>query len=170
MQDRFVKEMRLLNICSIEEAQPFLEQYRLQHNQRFAKPPKSSLDHHRPIIHGARELDLICSKQHLRKLSKSLSCQYNNTQYLIKTKNPSYAMRGASIIVCELLDGEIVLLYKGRELPYQIHQEHSPLNPPQDAKTIGLAVDQVLRNQTQGQTEATHPWKRWNPDYFAKQE
>ena len=172
LQDRLVKEMRLQGICSIDQANQFLEQYRLKHNQQFAKKPLDSRDNHRKLSHSDRDLDLVFSKQHTRKLSKNLSCQYRNIQYLIKTKKPCYAMRGAAVTVCELLNGEIVLLYKGHELPYTIHQEHSPRPEPLNPKTINPAVDALLRSSGKGyKPKSTHPWKRWNPDHLnAKQE
>ena len=172
LQDRLVKEMRLQGICSIDQANQFLEQYRLKHNQQFVKKPLDSRDNHRKLSHSDRDLDLVLSKQHTRKLSKNLSCQYRNIQYLIKTKKPCYAMRGALVTVCELLNGEIVLLYKGRELPYTIHQEQSPLLEALNPKTINPAIDALLRNSGKGhKPKSTHPWKRWNPDYLnAKQE
>ena len=172
LQDRLVKEMRLQGICSIHQVNQFLEQYRLKHNKQFAKQPLDSRDNHRKLSHSDRDLDLVFSKQHTRKLSKNLSCQYRNIQYLIKTKKPCYAMRGATVTVCELLNGEIVLLYKGRELPYTIHQEQSPLPEALNPKTINPAIDALLRNSGKGhKPKSTHPWKRWNPDYLnAKQE
>ena len=81
-------------------------------------------------------------------------------------------MRGALVTVCELLNSEIALLYKGRELPYTIHQEQSPLPEALNPKTINPAIDALLRNSGKGhKPKSTHPWKPWNPDYpNAKQE
>ena len=167
LQDRLPKEMRLQNINTLEQANLFFEQYRCEYNRRFAKEPQDSFDSHRAIPCDKRQLQLILSKQSIRKLSKNLICQYHNIQYLIKIKTPGYAMRGACITICELLNGEIVLLYKGRELVYSIYQEKPPLPPHQDAKTINSAVDKLLINQAKGHKPATtHPWRCWNPDYL----
>ena len=141
LQDRLVKEMRLRGICTIEQANQFAEWYRQQYNLRFAKQPLNSADYHRPVPHTARQLAQVLSKQSDRKLSKNLICQHHNIQYLIQTKHPSYALRGARVTVCELLDGEIVILDKERELPYTTYCEHPPLSKPHDEKTINLAVD-----------------------------
>ena len=42
LQDRLVKELRLQNISSIEEANAFLPEFLTKHNQKFGKEPRSS--------------------------------------------------------------------------------------------------------------------------------
>ena len=168
LQDRLVKEMRLHGICSIEQANRFAEQYRCKHNRQFATKPLDSCDYHRSVTRSQRQLALILSKQHPRKLSKNLICQHHNIQYLIKTKKPGYAMRGASVTVCELLNGEIVILYKGRELAYDIYCEQPPLSQPYNEKTINLAVDEIVAKHRSGhKPKPTHPWRRYNKDYLS---
>ena len=44
LQDRLVKEMRLQGICSIDQANQFLEQYRLKHNQLHLRHCESSVE------------------------------------------------------------------------------------------------------------------------------
>ncbi len=168
LQDRWVKLMRLHNICSIEEANQFAQWYLPKHNQQFATKPLDSHDYHRKMPLTQRELALALSKQSTRKLSKNLICQHHNIQYLIKTKKPGYAMRGASVTVCELLNGEIVILYKGRELAYDIYCEHPPLSQPYNDKTINLAVDEIVAKHRRGhKPKPTHPWRRYNKDYLS---
>ena len=166
-QDRLVKEMRLQGISTIEQANEFLADYIVKFNQRFSKKPRDSSDSHRPIPCSEQELELILSKQSVRKLSKNLICQYHNTQYLVTAKKPSYALQGARITICEKPDGEIILLYKNRRLPYILHQQQPPLPEPEDAKTINSAVDKILgKHSNPPRPVSTHPWRRWNPDYL----
>ena len=168
LQDRLIKEMRLHDICSIEQANQFAEQYRQKHNQRYAREPLDSSDYHRQVPRSQRQLALVFSKQCSRKLSKNLICQHNNIHYLIKTKKPGYAMRGAAVTVCELLDGEIVILYKGRELTYETYRKQPPISKPHSAKTINLAVDKIIAKHRSGhKPKPTHPWKRYNKDHLS---
>ena len=162
LQDRLPKELRLRGICTIEEANKFLEIYRQAYNERFAKPPQSSHDSHRKDMPcDARGMQLILSKQTPRKLSNNLMCRYNNEQYLIQVDKPSYALRGAKIKVCELLNGEIVLLHKGRELPYVVHKESPSLPTVEDSKTLPAAIEQLLKSHRVGhKPHAEHPWRR----------
>ena len=165
-QDRLAKAMRLHGICTIEQANQFAEQYRQKYNQRFAKQPLDSADYHRPVPHTERQLALVLSQQCERKLSKNLICQHHNIQYLIQTKQLSYALRGARVTVCELLNGEIVILYKGRELPYTTYRQHPPLSQPHDEKTINQAVAEIVAKPRSGhKPKADHPWRHCNADY-----
>ena len=166
LQDRLVKAMRLRGICTIEQANQFAQWYRQKHNLRFAKQPLDSDDYHRPMPANARPLALVLSQQHERKLSKNLICQHHNIQYLIQTQQPSYALRGARVTVCELLNGEIVILYKGRELPYTTYRQHRPLSQPHDEKTINQAVAELLAKPRTGhKPKADHPWRHYNTNY-----
>ena len=58
LQDRLVREMRLLGIKSVEEANGFLQTYLPKHNRKFKKPAVSDVDLHRPAPHPG-ELDRI---------------------------------------------------------------------------------------------------------------
>ncbi len=49
LQDRLVKEMRLLGISNYEQANQYLPAFILDYNRRFAVMPASSLDFHRPL-------------------------------------------------------------------------------------------------------------------------
>ena len=48
LQDRLVKEMRLENICSIEQANKWIEIFISDFNRRFSKAPKYPKNLHRP--------------------------------------------------------------------------------------------------------------------------
>jgi hypothetical protein len=46
LQDRLIKEMRLDNISTKEEANGFLERYLPKHNKKFGKPPLNMANLH----------------------------------------------------------------------------------------------------------------------------
>ena len=170
LQDRLVKELRLAGIRDREEANCFLEAYRERFNQRFARAARSPEDVHRAVAHDAAHLQRILSKQCKRRLSKALICQYKNTQYLVQSKGPGYALRGATVTVCERADGKISVLYKGRELPFIQHRQGQVLPAVEDAKGLDRRVDEALKRQRAHRVRspaATHPWKRWNPGYLS---
>jgi len=101
LQDRLIKEMRLAGISGMEEGNAFLASYMEKHNRKFSVQPASDVDAHRPVLHNQQEVDLILSIHSNRKLSKNLTLQYNNILYQVKIKGIGYAMRGASVTVCE---------------------------------------------------------------------
>ncbi|MGR5066717.1 ISNCY family transposase, partial [Photobacterium sp. DNB22_13_2] len=83
LQDRLVKEMRLQGIDTIEQANAWLPDFIADFNRRFAKPSRFPKDMHRPVRESIEELDDIFAWQKLRKLTKSLTFQYDKVLYLI---------------------------------------------------------------------------------------
>jgi hypothetical protein len=60
LQDRLVSELRLAGARTVEQANAVLEHYRLEHNRRFAVPPRDTAPAWRPVRPGV-DLDRICS-------------------------------------------------------------------------------------------------------------
>ncbi len=84
LQNRLVKEMRLQGINNIEDANAWLPYFIADFNRRFTKPAKFPKDMHRKMRESKQELDDIFSWQETRKLSKSLTFQYDKVVYLIE--------------------------------------------------------------------------------------
>ena len=163
LQDRLLKEMRLQGISNIEEGNAFLATYMEKHNRKFAVLPACNKDAHRPVLHSEEELDLIFSKHHKRKLSKSLALQYNNTIYQVNIKGIGYAMRGATITICEAFDGTVTLLYKGKPLQYSTFKRGEKVPEPVSEKGINQAVEQALIVQSKRanyKPKIDHPWRK----------
>jgi hypothetical protein len=76
LQDRLVKELRLAGISTIEAANAFLPTFVQTYNARFAKPPASAQDLHRPIA-GTNDLDGILCWREQRSVSRQLVINYN---------------------------------------------------------------------------------------------
>ena len=134
LQDRLKKELRLLNICTIEEANSYLPTFLQGYNKRFAKVPTSPLNAHLKLPQEMN-LDRIFTIQETRHLSKNLTFQYNNKIYQIKTERPTYTLRKATVKVLEKEDGKVIVEYKGKELKYSIYEER----PFQ-----GIAISELL--------------------------
>ena len=163
LQDRLVKEMRLQGIDNIDDANAFLPRFIEDYNQRFAITPRCQEDAHRPVLHATEELALIFSLHHHRKLSKNLTCQFNNTQYQLQGYGNGYRLRGATITVCEAFTGEITLLYEGQSLAYQQLQQGQRPVPIEDEKTLSARIDQIKQQQQQRpqwKPSIDHPWKQ----------
>ena len=52
-------------------------------NARFARKPRRPEDVHRPVLHDARELDLILCEHHARKLTKNLTLSFECDTYQV---------------------------------------------------------------------------------------
>lgn len=118
LQDRLIKEMRLLEISSIEEANAYLPQFMQKHNKRFAVEAAEPQDAHRLLHHSREKLLMILSEQTLRRISKNLEVSCNRIIYKIQHPGAGYRLRHAEVLVCECFDGSITLLHKDQQLPY----------------------------------------------------
>ena len=82
LQDRLVKELRLRGIGTHAEANAYAPAFIAAYNARFAKPPKSGFDAHRPL-RADENLDLVLTWREPRKVTKSLTVQYDRVMYLL---------------------------------------------------------------------------------------
>lgn len=83
LQDRLVKELRLKGISTIEGANTFAEEYMADYNRRFAKAPRHDFNAHRPLA-LSDDLDAEFTFREPRRVSKSLTVQYDKMLYLIE--------------------------------------------------------------------------------------
>ena len=141
LQDRLVKELRLRNINTIEEANKFLEEeYTETINNKFMVIPKDPEDMHKPIKHTATEEVAIFSIQDTRKVSNNLSLSYKTTTYQIKTEKYPNSIKEESVLICESFTGDVKIYFKGEEMDYKIIEKRKKANI-QDSKTVSHAVD-----------------------------
>jgi len=166
LQDRLVKEMRLLGICDIETANAYLPTFLEDHNNRFAVDAQSSENAHRKILPTNEEMNLIFSYQDERKLSKNLEISYENMIYQIKTNTTGYRLRHSIVTVCKDLNDVITLVCQGKILDYTCHKRAKRNADIVDAKQLGSKLDSIRSNVKKYTPPANHPWRRFiiNPE------
>lgn len=146
LQDRMVREMRLLGIKSVEEANEFLTSYLPKYNRRFQKEAASAANLHRPAPH-ARELDPIFSIKDERVVKNDFTIAHNGTIYQIEQ-----ATRAKKVTVEERLDGTLHITYKGQELRYRKIVKKSVRKMDESPA--------LLRERKPWTPPRDHPWKR----------
>jgi hypothetical protein len=125
-------------------------------NQRFAEPPRSDVDLHRPLT-AKEDLAQILTWQETRTLSKNLTLQFQKTVYQIQTKRPSYALRNALVTVCVNAQEQITILYNGKSLPYTIYNQQAKQANVVSAKQIDLALHKL---HLPTKPAPDHPWRQ----------
>ncbi|WP_242403157.1 ISNCY family transposase, partial [Vibrio navarrensis] len=105
LQDRLIKEMRLQGINTIKEANAWLPYFITDFNQRFARPANYPKDMHRPIRETSADLDDIFAWQVVRKLSKSLTFQYDQIIYLIENNEENARLVHENVLILEYPNG-----------------------------------------------------------------
>lgn len=156
LQDRLVKELRLAGISDPAAGNVFLETFRQDFNRRFMVLPRSSHDAHRPLL-AKHDLDHILSHQETRTLTKNLTVQYEREIYQIQTDRPVYALRNATVLVCQKTSGEITILYQNRSLAFTLFQRQSYQGVEVSSKTIATELHQ---SQKTHKPAVNHPWRR----------
>jgi len=146
LQDRLVKEMRLVGVKSVEEANEFLKTYLPVYNRKFGKKAVSEADLHRPAPHS-RELDRIFCIKEERTVRNDFTIAHNCKLYQIEE-----ATRAQKVLVEERLDGTVYISYKGRALRVREIAEVPARRQPE-------TTVQLVRQKTVAPA-ASHPWKR----------
>jgi len=154
LQDRLVKELRLLGISDIDSANAYLPEFRLDFNRRFAMAPRSNHDAHRPLL-KTENLDIILTRQKTATLSKNLTVQASKVIYQIQSDRPDYALRKAQVTVCENAKGDVTILYKNKPLSYSIY--HKPIRQAEVADTKTL--DRQIKPPKS--PPPNHPWRQY---------
>lgn len=142
LQDRLIKEMRLKHIDNIEDANQWLPEFITDFNRRFAKAPLCAKDMHRLIYEQDDELDNIFSWQETRKLSNSLTIQYDKVIYMIESSEENNRLRREAVKVLDYPDGTIAIHYGNRTLRYKIFDKLQKIDQGRvvDNKRLGSVL------------------------------
>lgn len=151
LQDRLVKEMRLLGISDYEQANQYLPEFILDYNRRFAVMPASGVDFHRPLDE-TQDLDFLFSIHGFRKITQTLQIHYAGKTYQIVTRHPAYYYAKQEVLItCDSaglisawFDGNLLTL---REIAKSPKQGTVVSTKSVDAKPLPPAYD--------------HPWRTY---------
>jgi len=89
LQDRSIKEMRLLGINSYQEGNRYLPKFIHDHNRRFAVQPASELNSHHPLDETIG-LDYLFSIHDFCIITNTLQIACAGKVYQIVTNHPAY--------------------------------------------------------------------------------
>ncbi len=149
-------EMRLHKIASREAGNAYLPEFLQDFNQRFAEPPRSDVDLHRPLT-AQDDLTHILAWQETRTLSKNLTLQFQKTVFQIQTTRPTYALRNAQVTVCVNAHEEVSILYNGKSLPCTVYNQQARQAEIVPAKQLDQALQ---KTRTPTIPAPDHPWRQ----------
>ena len=148
-QDRLIKEMRLENICTIDQANDFLDYYLPIYAKRFAVKPSKMKDLHRVIPKGI-DLDRILCVKTERSLRNDFTVAHNKKLYQILDN-----VRAKKVFIEERIDGSMVIRYKDSELKYK-----EITNRPEKTETQKTYEFKLHKIYV---PPANHPWRKSYP-------
>ncbi len=139
-QDRLIKEMRLANVSTIEEANWFLESYRQKHNAKFAVAAFGPVDAHKPA--GNFDLEHLLTYTVIRKVFKDLTVSFNKIRFILENSPDARRTIGKRVTVVVYLDGKIEIYDDETSLPYTTFDKITQAYEPEivDRKRLGSAM------------------------------
>ena len=156
LQDRLVKELRLQNITTIDQANQFLPSFIEAFNKRFGKTPTSPIDAHRLLNQNEDLNKTLCFKTK-RKISKNLEVSYDNVIYQIDAPLQINRLRGSLVTLIKTLNEEIYFEYKGRYLNYKKFQDLPVPIKIIDYKELATRWEKSLKKTHKPNMK--HPWR-----------
>lgn len=115
-QDRFVKELSLLGVKTIEGANNVLAGGFVDGlNEKFCREPAQEQDYHRPVPKGMNLTDIFCFEE-TRTVQNDWVVRHENNHYQIESNNKPLPKPGEKIVVRTRLDGSLALIYKQKPL------------------------------------------------------
>jgi len=122
LQDRLTKDMKRKGICTIEQANEFLERYIPYYNRKFAVHAASPVKAYLPK-QDAFALQFMFARQETRKLDSGLSFSFNGQKYRLplmsgNKKVPASAHDTITVATSNRIGMQV--LYKGFVLPPEL--------------------------------------------------
>lgn len=115
-QDRLVKEMRLANVCTMEDANKFLDSYYMpKHNKKFSVAPASNEDMHVPL-RDEHNMDKALMIRTERTVRNDYTISHDGSLYQLTTRQP---LKGKKVLVLEKLNLKMKIEYKGEEVGFK---------------------------------------------------
>ena len=145
LQDRFVKEMRLRELRTIQEGNAFLKQYLPIYNRRFPVAPRGREDLHRPLPKGFNLDAVLCIKTE-RRLRNDFTVAYHGKLYQVQDKT-----RATKVIVHNYINGSLRITYRDRPLTFK----EITTRPEKKQKNKAVSA----RTQRRYRPTPDHPWR-----------
>ena len=154
LQDRLVKEMRLRNIKSREDANRYLtEEYLSEHNHRFSVVPKQEGDAHRPLTKELRErLSSIFSIQSERRVNNDYTIQFKSRWFQLAATQETTVYKRDTVTMEERLDGTLHVRLNDVYLTYT--------ELPERPKRVRMKVTALTRETPRWKPPVDHPWRK----------
>ena len=116
-QDRLVSELRLAGICTLEDANQFLESYLPSYNASFALAPAETESAYRPLP-AKLDLNVIFSFQYGRIVANDNTVRVGASQMQIPANSERSSYAKTKILFCMGIDGSTFILHNGRRIAY----------------------------------------------------
>ena len=155
LQDRLVKELRLANIKTIEEANKFLENYIPKFNAKFAVIPTRRKNLHKKVSKNIEEkLPQIFSIQNTRIVNNDYTVRFESKHFQLDQIQTTTVYKKDQINVEKHLNNEIKLRLRDKYLNYTV----LPKRPEKEINIKLLAL--TKQKQSDYKAPINHSWRK----------
>jgi len=165
LQDRLVKEMRLLGISGWEEGDVFLKEVFISwFNERYGVLPQETGDLHIPLTkQEKKQLVSIFSRKETRIVNNDFTLSFHNMWFQLIKSQPVTICKKDKVTVEQRLDGSVHVRLRNKSLNYQI----LPVRPKHSKKTVPWVLEATSFIQKTSKPTTSYPWrKRIHADAF----
>ena len=157
LQDRLIKELRLNNISTIEDANRFLEEdFLLKFNAKFMVESRTRSNLHKKLTkQETNKLDSIFSRQYQKTVRNDFTISHNKSYYQLTSDQPVTICKQDKITVEERMDDSIQFRLRGKYLNYKL----LPARPEKISKKTPWVIAQSS-NRKPHIPPANHPWRK----------
>ena len=154
LQDRMIKEMRLVDIKKRDTANKFMfENYIPDHNTRFSVQARSEGDAHRPLTDTlCNKLHSIFSIQSQRKVNNDYTIQFKGEWFQLESTQDTSVYKRDEVIIEERLNGTTHIRLKDTYLKYH--------KLPERPQKISVPVVALTTKEPTWRPPANHPWRK----------
>jgi hypothetical protein len=155
LQDRLVKELRLKNISTVEQANIFLkEEFIPRFNAQFSVVPAKAGDINRKLTKQEKSrLKSIFSIKSQRIINQDYTIQFKNHFYQLEEIQPVTIRPKEKVEVQEWLDKTLHFSFKGKDLKYFLLKEK-----PKKFKTAPAIL---TTHKSNWKPPTNHPWRQY---------
>ena len=171
LQKRLIKEMRLDNICSIEEGNEYLKSWTEEFNRQFEKPARSQVDAHR-ILDEAIDLQSVFCHEEVRTLAKDWTIQFESRLFSVSANQDNgttLPKSGSRLTVQRLRDGTVRLFMKGQQLrSTEVNIKHRAMQRQAEKEAAAALPKAPAKPYSPAQD---HPWRGdagHKPEHYIK--
>jgi len=150
LQDRLVKELRLRDISTIEDANAYARDFMNDYNVRFGKEPRNPKDVHRPFTEQDSLDGSLCHKEQ-RTLSNTLTLRYDKVLFILEPSDLAISLARKRVTVCDYPDGRLEIQHDGTTLPYRTFDKLRSVNRAEvvENKQLGAALEMIADMQAE---------------------
>ncbi|MBU2068431.1 ISNCY family transposase [Patescibacteria group bacterium] len=154
LQDRLIKELRLANIKTKEEANVFCDKIFIsKFNAKFSVLPQRKRNLHRVLTElDIANLERTFSIQNARVVSNDFTVRFLGKWFQLAKKQPTLVLRKDKVLIEERINGTIFISLRNKYLDYKVLLERP--------KRVKEKITALTRTKSDWKPAHDHPWKK----------